>query len=179
MKFDVFGPFDIACKKKPNIQLPHDNATKVQFRQALNTVQADLANASGVFVLYADAGKGYQPWYVGQTTAQGFAKEIYGAPIHKFGSAVASAYSPSNKNVKFCALLFAAMTPKKKFKALKPQDSVIDFVESLMIGMALEKNPAIVNIQHASMLKKLTIPGILGSAHGGTKSVQLVKSLFA
>ena len=62
-------------------------------------------------------------------------------------------------------LLLARPKPKRFGFALSGKRE-LDFLEKMIIGMALAKNDDLINVHHTKNLKEITIPGVFGKLAG-------------
>jgi len=167
MKFSVYGGFEIT--RKPNRHGLFDK----DFWVRVESENAALPGACGCYVFALKNGGNIVTWYVGKTERRTFQKEC-------FQAAKINYYNELLIDHKGTPLLFLLprLTATKKFS--KPTETGyrdIDYLETLLIGMALERNSEIFNIKKTKLLREMVVPGIINSpqAHP-TKSEQDLKN---
>lgn len=157
MNFSVYGPFDI-----PRDGALIDTAAKAK-RDFWNDVDArvqGLPFACGVYIFVVRATRGALPWYVGLTTKRGFNDESLGLfqtnhYNHALGSKV---------GVRPQLYFLAKQTPTGRFaKPSKNSHGDIEFLETFMFGVALNRNPQLRNSKNTKFLKNIVVPGVVNT----------------
>lgn len=163
MFFESFGPFQIT-RTDGKIA-----ATQRDLWDAVNERCEGLSRAIGCYAFCLGKGETLRPWYVGQTTAQtGFFGECF--QVHKLDH-----YNEALHRTKRgwpALLLFPLMTgdaaaPGRPSAAHSTSRRTIDWLEKVLIGMALERNPALQNWKDTLLPSNVTVRGVLGSARVG------------
>ena len=170
MRYEVFGEFDVPRTKRLVDKSPQ--ALRAFWEQASGS-NPGLADAVGCYVFCI----GKKPWYVGLAERQTFRRECF--QPHKL-VAYASAMSKV-KTGKPKLILLAKMTPKGKFA--KPGVNghrATRFLEDLLIGMALSRNPKLENARGTKFMKQMVVPGVLNTPQGksAAKSVKALRSVM-
>jgi len=170
MKFSVHGPFEI-----PRINGIVDNsaASKKSFWESVEKKCSGLSAACGCYVFVVKARRGALPWYVGRTTRQSFKGEAFGAHqiIHYNHALVGKV------GVKAQLFFLAKETPTGRFaKSSGNSHDDIEFLETLMFGIGLNRNHQLRNAKNTAFLKNLVVPGVLNSPQRPpTKSERALK----
>lgn len=121
-----------------------------------------LSSACGCYLFAIRAAKGIKPWYIGLAAKQSFERECF-APTK------INIYNDSLASKKGTPILFliARRTSKDKFaKPGKNGHKDIEYLESIMIGMALDKNPELLNIKKTGFLRRMCVPCIVNTPKG-------------
>ncbi|MDR2577264.1 MAG: hypothetical protein LBC70_00430 [Chitinispirillales bacterium] len=133
-----------------------------------------ISNAKGCYIFgLATSGGGLRPYYVGQATKT-FIQEVFavrkrehyhGCINDKYGTPV--------------LILIPAVTQTGQYVKGK-KDRLIDWVETLLIGYALAKNPNLLNRQKTKNLSEAIIPGLLNTPQGknNTKDSKALKKML-
>ena len=164
MRFDVYGSYELERTRNGLIA-----STAEDRREYWEWVDGDmpgLPEACGCYIFAIQASRGTLPWYIGKAERQSFVKECFSPhKVNHFNNAIVGR---KGKPVLF---FLPQLTRRGKFR--KPTTSVrkgITELESLLIGMAISRNPSILNTRGTRMLKKLTVEGFINSnrkAKGG------------
>lgn len=171
MNYEIFGGFTIP--RKPRKHAVADTRDRRTFWDEVEAERVGLSAAVGCYVFAIRAGGGIVPWYVGRTCSQSFKNECF--ELHKLRH-----YDDVISGQRGTPLLyFAARTsPGGKFTASAPTKES-QFLESMLIGMALQRNPELKNIVHATFLKRLHVPGLVNPRKGTPpRNVREFSSLF-
>ena len=151
MNFDVFGGFTIE-------QGPGSIAQwRRTFWDEVRKTNQDLPEACGCYIFAVQHGSNLKPWYVGKTEKQTFGRRI----LQSNYLCNKLLQKPGNLNV----FLIPALTLGGKFRAPRKSPS-IDRLEIILIGLALQQNSELYNIQEATALKSMMVPGIINSGPG-------------
>jgi len=157
MNYTIHGPFEI--RKQKNGLVDNSNFAKKQFWGDVKEKNLSLPYACGCYLFGIRAAKGIKPWYVGLAGKQAFEKECFGA--HKI-----NIYNEALAGKKGKPVLFFIAKRTKKGKLAKPskrghQHST--YLENIMIGVALEKNPKLLNIKKTKFLKEICVPCLINT----------------
>ena len=168
-RFKPFGPFPI----HRNSDLIDRKEGLKKFWEQVNDKEPGLSTARGCYIFVASTpSRPLKPWYVGQ------AKNKFDPEAFRNLDGYNSILNNTSKTPYM--FLLADMTPQDQWKSTKDsnkKDPEIDYLETLLIGLALEKNPKLLNIQKARMLANLSIPGIVG-ASARTNSEKALKDML-
>jgi len=169
MKFAVYGPFRLSRKRKGVIA--DDSGEIREFWEYVDDWVPSLPDAIGCYVFCVNS----KPWYIGKTV-KSFRRECYtDAKLKMYNRA----YDKIKKGVPKLFFLAQETPAGNNFrKARKNRKSLlIDNLELMLIGMALETNPSLLNVKDTRWQKNLEVKGFLRSKHslGGEDAKQLRK----
>jgi len=137
--------------------------------------QSGLSVAHGCYIFSIRAGKGIRPWYVGQAKGKnGFLQEILSDNKLKHYNDVVAA----QKGTPIIQLLARVTDSGRLSKSIDQKE--IDYMETILIGMAFYENTELKNTKVAKQAGKLIIPGITGGEGRGRQSeaVRALKQTF-
>ena len=157
MNFDVFGGFEI--HRKSNRHGVFDKA----FWERVRASEPLLPDACGCYVFAVKNGQNIVAWYVGKTEKNTFQRECFQATkVNYYNDVFAS------KNGTLLLFLLPRKTgSNRKFsKPTKTGYRDIDFLESMLIGIALERNSSLMNVKKTKMLREMHVPGVINSPIG-------------
>lgn len=155
MHYAVYGPY-------PLVQFGSLVSNAAKDRRTLwHMVEADapgLSTACGCYVFSIRR----RAWYVGMAACQPFLKECFSPhKINHFNVALQKV--PGRPYLH----LIAKLTPTGRFASpTKAGHPDIEFLESMLIGMALKQNEQLQNIIGTRFLKEMKVPGILRTERG-------------
>lgn len=159
MNYEIFGGFEIP--RKPSKKSVVDARELSSFWKDVEAERPRLASAVGCYVFaLRKRGGGVMPWYVGKTCRQGFSKECFTS--HKrvyYNEVIADEHGIP------LLYLIARTTPGGKLTVSAPANEA-EFLESMLIGRALQRNEDLKNVTHAAFLKKLHVPGLVNPKKG-------------
>jgi hypothetical protein len=176
MNFDVAGPFKINRYGKKS-KIINDQSLE-EFKGVIDSLKGrheGLSDAIGCYVFAIRAGKGYTPYYVGQTCRQSLVKQALNpSNIMKFNKVCSS--GSGNPFLFFIPMLTKSDRYAKKTKGNK----AIKYLERWLIDVAISKNPGLINKIETHFLKNMYVTGIYNAAQGGstTASKLLFKTLW-
>ncbi|WP_156383391.1 hypothetical protein [Rhizobium sp. Root483D2] len=168
MNFNAWGPFEFSGT---------DGQWKAEFWQQAadqeihyNCPPDRLRNAIGCYMFAIKRGKQYTPWYVGQTrAAAGFEGEIFERhKLDHYRSSLASAQRSTGY-----IFLFPLITGGDDWRfstARTTGKNLIDWLEKMLIGMALSKNTELRNLRDTLFLKNVWVEGVFGDQNPGRPS---------
>jgi hypothetical protein len=166
MKFDVYGGYEIY--RKPNRLGIFDKS----FWQRVCQQETHLPDACGCYIFVLQNGHNIIPWYVGKTEKNTFRNECFQATkINYYNDALISRHG------KPLLFLVARVTASGK-KFSKPTTSGyrdIEYLESMLIGIALERNSNLLNVKKTKLLREMVVPGVINSPQAAP--VQAVRDL--
>ena len=155
MIYEILGPFEIP--RDETTGLTDDKEVKNFWRE-----RGDCATACGCYLFAIKASKGIKPWYVGVANKLTFSQEALTKPKLKIYDNVISI-----RKGKPLLFLIARKTNTGKFaKSPKNKIKEIDYLETILIGAALDKNKDLLNIQKTKRLKNLIVPGLINTSRG-------------
>jgi hypothetical protein len=155
VNYKVFGPYGIRRDGKLI------SKSREHLRAFWSEIEAEvqgLSDACGCYVFSIRR----RAWYVGLAEKQSFCQECFA--LHKL-----TQYNYSLQRVSGEPQLhfIAKMTPTGRFAspgASGHRD--IQFLETLLIGMALNQNEHLQNVRGTKFLREMRVPGILRTARG-------------
>lgn len=157
MKFSVFGPFELPCK---NGLIDTDAKSKRTFWDSVDVSVDGLSGACGCYIFTVKARRGSLPWYVGLTVNRSFKAEAIGLhQMNHYNQAIAQ-----KNGVKPQLYFLAKETPTGRFA--KPSANThndIEFLETFMFGIALNRNSELRNSRNTKFLKNIVVPGIINT----------------
>ena len=168
MKYEVHGPFKVPRNRR---LIDHSPVARRTFWETVDDCETGLSKAVGCYVFCI----GRRPWYVGVAERQAFDRECFA--LHK----IVAFNSALNKVAKGQPqlVLISKMTNSGRFaKPTTNAHKSSQFLEDMMIGMALAANPEIVNVKGTKFSKELVVPGVINTPLGKWKktSVKFLKS---
>lgn len=166
-EFKVYGPFQIPVKsgwieKGKKLKEFWDGLVE---EEEGKVGEEGLSEAAGCYIFAIKTGAGKKggklvPWYVGKAETAGFRGECFEPTKWKL-------YAPVIKDRKGTPHLFLVpkLTPTGRFSRPKTinQDD-ISFLEETLIGMALARNPELLNTSKTKLVRELLVPGIIQGA---------------
>ena len=160
MRFDIFGPFEV--DRRANGLIAASASDRREFWEWVDDHVPGLSAACGCYIFAIKASRGTLPWYVGKAERQPFSRECLSShKINHFNNAIAG------RRGRPILLFLPQLTKKGNFR--KPTTSTrkaISELESLLIGMAISRNPRMLNTKGTRMLRELTVEGFLNSKRG-------------
>ncbi len=169
MKYVIYGPYTVP--RKYNYNIDGSKLAQKRFWDKVKSQVDVLDEACGCYVFAINN----KPFYVGKTN-RSFAKECFTARN------VLIYQNAADLGLKGKPRLFfiAKQTKTGKFaKSAGNGHQDIKFLETLFIGMALEKNSDLQNINETKRLRKMVVPGFLNSPQGQpSKAVQSLKKVL-
>jgi len=173
MEYYPYGQFVIPKTAKNRIDT--SKAAMSAFWATVEKEKKGLPEAVGCYVFSIRAGRGLLPWYVGLAEKQSFHKECF--TIHKlvhYNNTIAA-----RKGTPVLTLVPKFTSTGRFAKRGKNGHSDIQFLEKMLIGLAVRRNVNLVNIKHTNLLKKMIVPGVLNTPRGRKKQpVEDFKSLM-
>ena len=168
MKFEIYRAFEI--ERKPTRLGLFEKA----FWKTVNEEVNGLSEACGVYLFALQHGTNIKPWYVGKTEKKNFSFECFQATKINYYNDVLVAHP--GRPLLFLIPRITA-TREKFSKPTKSGYRDIEFLETILIGYALEKNPELANVKKTKLLRDMEVPGILNSPQARpTNAVQDLKS---
>jgi len=174
MKFEIHGPFELpldgTVQSNKKVRADFVDQTSASEYKKGSTA---LSSACGCYVFAIRAGRGILPWYVGKAERTPFGKEC-------LTDRNINTYNLLLKNRAGTPLMYllAEMTGGGKFakttsKTTNVGTTPIDFLETMLIRMAIKRNKDLTNIGKTKMVRELEVVGLMNTkrlARGGVAS---------
>lgn len=155
MLYKVFGPYGIP---RDGVLIAKTAADRREFWSAVEAEADGLPDACGCYVFSIRR----RAWYVGLAERQSFCQECFS--LHKLNQ---YNYSLQRVSGEPQLHLIAKLTPTGRFAAPATNGHRdIEFLETLLIGMALNQNEDLQNIRGTKFLREMRVPGILRTGRG-------------
>ena len=157
-----FFPYKAIDMPRKNGQIDRNNNSLSKFWLKVNEMDSGLSEAVGCYIFSIRAGRGLLPWYVGLAEKQTFRKECFAS--HKLLN-----YNDALNGRKGTPILtlIAKYTGTERFsKPSKNGYSDIRFLENILIGICIRRNPNLLNIKKTKLLKEMIVPGLLNNPPG-------------
>jgi hypothetical protein len=171
MYFDMYGPFEIA-KNNGHVA----SSQPMMWKSAQDECarygydKKEIENAIGCYVFGLRHGENLVPWYVGMTTAQrGFRGEIF--QPHKIAHYDSVIKSRNGTPIMF---LIPLLTPEGRFSRGTSNKSLIEWVEKMLFGVALRRNPDCRNQRDTKFLRNVVVRGVFNSRDLGRPGPKVV-----
>ena len=174
MRFQAAGVFEVTRKKNRLIDVT--TSAKRNFWRDVDAEAPGVRQAAGCYLFVLFNSSKAMPWYVGKAERQSFEKEIFTAhKVNQYNEVLAS-----HKGTPYIFLIPRMNGKSHACRPTKVRNDAIGMLETLLIGMALRRNPQLRNIRDTALLRKLCIEGVLNSkASGRLKSAAYhLKKLF-
>lgn len=176
MNFDVYGPFMLPRTRARLID--NSRPARNAFWAMINDEEPGLRKACGVYVYCLSARRGIVPWYVGLTEKRSFDVEadhhakLYDRALETPGGKIKNGERP-------CLFLLPFHTNEWKFrKPSKNGHAPVQFLETYLIGLGLERNRKLLNTRKTKFLKTLYVPGFLNARGQPTNEARKLKEAF-
>ena len=162
IEFSIHGPFEIPRRDG---LITRNIRNRREFWQSIEQKEQGLPDACGCYVFSVHG----RVWYVGKASWQSFKKECF--TPHKvmyFNEAL-------HKVTGTPELIFIAhRTPARRFsKPCRQIQNGIEFLEEILIGIALRRNRDLLNIKGTKLLQSMVVPGILNTQKGTGKRMSV------
>lgn len=155
MNYKVFGPYPIRRDGRL-ISKTRDHLRA--FWSEIDAEAKGLSDACGCYVFSIRR----RAWYVGLAEKQSFCQECFA--LHKLTQ---YNYALQHVSGEPQLHLLAKLTPTGRFASPGVSGHRdIQFLETLLIGMALNQNENLQNVRGTKFLREMRVPGILRTARG-------------
>lgn len=173
MKYSIHGPFKLTRGNKGRIDRSPE--TKKMFWNDVFSDDPDLEFACGCYIFGIQNGDNITPWYIGMASKQSFKSEC----MKPYQVNIYNDIVLDHKG--YPVFLFIAKRTKtnkiRKVSSRSLKDIV--FLETLLIGMGIEKNPRLMNISKTKFLKEMVVPTILNTPRrASTKAEKFLRKTF-
>lgn len=153
MHYGVFGGFELPRKENRLGDYNKSFWTETEERKP------GLSDACGCYVFALKNGDNIKSWYVGKAERQPFYKECFSAAKKLIFNDILIERNGT-------PLLFLLPRMTKKDKLCKPtvwKYADIEFLETMLIGIALEENAELANVKKTKHLREMRVPGVINS----------------
>lgn len=157
MHYSIHGPFEI--ERQHNGLVGRSNKERKTFWDKVRQEDSSLPTGCGCYLFAVRAAKGIKPWYVGVAEKQPFETECFSS--HKL-----TIYNDVLAKRKGTPILFLIAKRTKKNKLSSPSKKrhpSSKFLESMLIGVALDKNSKLMNIQKTKFMREMSVPCLINS----------------
>lgn len=168
MKFEVYGPFKLPLKKGRRRMLePKDlRADFVEQTSKIMGGNKNLSETCGCYVFTIRKQGGARPWYIGKAERMTFSKECLNSRnIITLNGLLDDGHGQPE------LYLLPLLTGSGKFASPTTSKRVeVDYLESMLIGMGIQRNEKLTNISKTRMLRELEVVGFMHTkrlARGG------------
>lgn len=169
MIYKVFGPYSMPRDGTLVSKTPADRRG---FWHAVEADAGGLSDACGCYVFSIRR----RAWYVGLAEKQPFRQECFS--LHKLNQ---YNYSLQRVSGEPQLHLIAKLTPTGRFAVPAANGHRdVQFLETLLIGMALNQNEDLQNVRGTKFLREMRVPGILrtGRGEGHLNSVKSLRDVL-
>ena len=165
MNYDIYGPYALPKKNAAKGRVLDLSAKRLRlFWEDIEEDQGiDVREGRGCYLFAHRAGGGFKPWYVGQSKGP-FAKEVFSAKNKGHYRDVYSDLGAATPVI----FLIARLTNGGDLSKRSLSSKEVDFIEQKLMGLALARNPGLINVANMKHHKRLVIPGIHN--HSGSLS---------
>ncbi len=154
MQYEVCGPFELGR------QANRHGLFERSFWEHVETAKPGLSKACGCYVFALKNGDNIKAWYVGKAEKQSFVSEC-------FSSGKRLIFNEVLVDRNGTPLLFLIPRLTSSGRLCHPTSSAyrdIEFLETMLIGIALEENAELFNVRKTKYLREMKVPGIINSA---------------
>lgn len=160
MRFEIFGGFTLPVE--PHGVVPKSKKKHKEFWEQVDERHPELRHARGCYIFAMNSGGGTTPWYVGKAEKSSFIQECFTpGKINCYNDVL-----PRYKRGAPLLFFVAFVTPKGRFAQPSSGHQAISFLEKMLIGQALKKNPNLSNTRDTRLLRSMVVPGLLNTPKG-------------
>lgn len=171
MRFQVEGPFRLY---RTNAGLVDSSAlARRYYWDWVGENMPGLPDACGCYIFAIRAPRGSLPWYVGKAERQSFRHEcLTPHKVVHFNNALAG------RKAKPELFFIPQVTPSGQYRSpTSSRRPAIRELESLLIGMAINRNPSLLNIAGTKWLQRLTVEGFLNTKKARSDAAKALRDL--
>ena len=155
MKFEIY---EIKLERR---SFRSSGSWRADFWQEVEEEREGLSGACGCYIYTTKHGGTQTPWYVGKAEKQSFKKRVL-----KHRTLISDIFQTRR-----CLYLFLLPSLTENGEFRKPRETrSISHLEAMLIGMALQKNKSLRNVQLAHMLRTMYVPGVVNRGPGATST---------
>lgn len=172
MRFQVAGPFPLYRTEAGLV-----DSSALARRYYWDWIEENapgLSSACGCYIFSIRASRGSLPWYIGKAERQSFQKEcLTPHKVVHFNNALAG------RKGKPELFFIPQVTRAGKYRApTSSRRPAIRELESLLIGMAMNRNPDLLNIAGTKWLQQITVEGFLNTKKARSGASKQLRDLF-
>jgi hypothetical protein len=158
LNYTIHGPF--AVPEQTNGNVARSAIAKRTFWAEIDQREEGLSSACGCYIFAVRAARGIKPYYVGLAESQPFARECFGShKVNIYNDVLASRNAGTP-----ILMLIAKRTHQGRFARPSPNGHKdASFLESILIGAVIDKNPGIMNIGRTRFLRGMVVPSFMNS----------------
>lgn len=162
MLFKIHGPYEIP---RNGHLVSGSRRDKRDFWDMVETDMEGLSSACGCYVFVIRR----RVWYIGLAKRQAFRFECFSPhKINQYNEALQTVNGHPS------LLLIAKVTSRGRFSRPSSQGHRdIEFLENFLIGLALRRNPNLLNLRGTKLLREINVPGVLNTKQGQARSVSV------
>ncbi len=161
MQFFPYSPMPIP--KAASGLIDSDRKAITSFWERVDKeLEEGLSGAIGCYLFSIRAGRGELPWYVGLAQRQSFRKECFtDHKLKHYNSAIAS-----RKGTPLLTLIPKFTKTEQYAKPSPNGHRDIVFLENMLIGTCLRRNPKLLNSRDTKLLREMVVHGLLNNPRG-------------
>ena len=175
MKYTLHGPYELPENAKKKVDL---SAQSIQgFWKAANKAEREmLSDATGIFFFMFRAGRGIKPWYIGRAEKGSFEEETF---TEERKAAYLKIARSRDRGTPLLIFIARRNEDGTFTQPGKTRHEDLTFVESYLLGQAMDKNPDLVNFKENPMLSQMEVSGLINTSKGkpSTAVQELKKAL--
>ena len=172
MKFGIEGPFELTRSHRGLID--SSAVGRREYWEWVEEYAPGLSNACGCYIFGIKASRGSLPWYVGKAERQSFRKEcLTSHKIVHFNNVIVG--RRGRPEIYFLPQL----TNTGRYRSpTSTRRQAIRELESLLIGMAINRNPSLSNIAGTKWVQQLAVDGFINSSKKRSGPSKELRKLF-
>ena len=156
MNFTIHGPFE--TPRDGTHLISRDRGEKNEFWDGVDGDEDGLSYSCGCYVLSIRG----MPWYVGMAQRQDFRHECFSHhKITLFDTAL-----NKGKGTPYLHLVARRTDGGRFCKTSSNAYRDVEFLENLLIGLALQRNGELCNIKGTTFLRNMHVPGYVNTRQG-------------
>lgn len=168
--FDVYGPFEIERNEGDVFR------SKQSMWDQVDNSDEELRSTIGCYMFCIRNGSNIVPWYVGMTVRkEGFYGEVF--EDHKLDLYNFVTDRRGVREMFFFPLMTGDMTDVGRFsRSRSAKKPVILWLEKVLMGIALERNPELLNTRDLTLPRSVTVRGLIGERLKGRPYHEVAKA---
>lgn len=157
--YEPFGPFKLKTRQRAV-----EDSDRRAFWDDVEAKHPGLADAVGCYIFATRTGGGVKPWYVGKAERTPFKQEVWN---HKNLNTYNRVLRRLDRASPILYLLARETAGGRFRKKTQSRISDLRFVEEMLIGVCLARNPELENKSQTKHLRSVCIPGYMNSNNHG------------